>query len=361
MPNRKYIKSAQEIITQKGKCIGLKCMECFYHTPEYKNVCTVYKKNTNANVLKDANKFLESQSFCNDCLRKNGCSDTHNFINNNVIESNYSTCFRFLHKNTPDLSNVKTEKLPAGITPRPIYDETRLNAINYAIERYNKANKLYPKEWLEERDEIVSRMRERQKKEKPNISLSKEQERVNRIDEILKYCDEVASIVPQYLKDERADLIKKINESATNKRTIEKLKEQLQELIKLTYTKQRNLLPEHYFPWAAPLVSSSFGCGLETLWQEKQRLLEDEISETVAKIINGNILSNWFTPLRLPDSTLTQIYFESKKALIPKKMKQTLFTSINAIHTGALQDGKPGYTLHTLHKMICEIIIQNYE
>lgn len=57
------------------------------------------------------------------------------------------------------LESIKeVEKPPVGIAPWRIADELRLNDIVQAIIRFRKANRPIPKEWYEERNEILQRL-----------------------------------------------------------------------------------------------------------------------------------------------------------------------------------------------------------
>jgi hypothetical protein len=49
-------------------------------------------------------------------------------------------------------------KPPQGLTPRLLCDEQRLQDIDSAIIRYKKAEKAIPREWLDERRELRSRL-----------------------------------------------------------------------------------------------------------------------------------------------------------------------------------------------------------
>ena len=49
---------------------------------------------------------------------------------------------------------MKKEKPIIGIMPKVVREELRLDALSDAIARYKLANKVIPKEWLEEYYEI---------------------------------------------------------------------------------------------------------------------------------------------------------------------------------------------------------------
>lgn len=53
------------------------------------------------------------------------------------------------------------EKPPAGVTPRFIVQEDRLDNLDAAIRRYLEARCLIPEEWVEERNEIIEDLRKR--------------------------------------------------------------------------------------------------------------------------------------------------------------------------------------------------------
>lgn len=63
----------------------------------------------------------------------------------------YAKKFREKH----ELSRSQ-EKPPLGLTPLHIHRNQRLNEINEAIARYLDANMIIPKEWLNERESIIS-------------------------------------------------------------------------------------------------------------------------------------------------------------------------------------------------------------
>jgi hypothetical protein len=56
-------------------------------------------------------------------------------------------------------------KPPLGIRPRFLCDELRLRDINDAIDRYKKAEKTIPGEWLTERRELISRIEQAEQTE----------------------------------------------------------------------------------------------------------------------------------------------------------------------------------------------------
>lgn len=49
-----------------------------------------------------------------------------------------------------------TTKSPLGLKPKRIHELDRLNEIRFAIERYSKAKKLIPIEWVNEMNDLMS-------------------------------------------------------------------------------------------------------------------------------------------------------------------------------------------------------------
>lgn len=58
------------------------------------------------------------------------------------------------------LETSRSLKPPLGLTPRYLWDETRLKEIDGAMLRYAIAQKEIPQEWHDERTEIVMRLNE---------------------------------------------------------------------------------------------------------------------------------------------------------------------------------------------------------
>jgi hypothetical protein len=56
-------------------------------------------------------------------------------------------------------NNSKKFKPPLGLYPQKLFLEDRLNDINAAIIRYIEADYLIPKEWIDERELILKKVR----------------------------------------------------------------------------------------------------------------------------------------------------------------------------------------------------------
>lgn len=53
-------------------------------------------------------------------------------------------------------SEPKCEKPPLGVMPKYIWDKKRLSDLTSAMQRYLDAEKLIPKEWIDEYNELIS-------------------------------------------------------------------------------------------------------------------------------------------------------------------------------------------------------------
>jgi hypothetical protein len=75
------------------------------------------------------------------------------------IDPNSLNRFCFKCSPVPIGGYVKDERPPLGLMPRYIWELQRLEAIKEAVDRYVKAKKLIPAEWIEEYNELVGRLK----------------------------------------------------------------------------------------------------------------------------------------------------------------------------------------------------------